>query len=135
MWYATKRGKRRLIPQSFCVWINRLQDCPLKGRYEWKSITRTPWSAACWTKNEGQSYPHTMTCNQLDKEGDAGHSIIVTRWNGWRRKKPNDWPIVQMLSFLLAEVWKRKFSSGQTLARDRHQFSQAPGKSPVKRFE
>ena len=98
-----------------------------QGRYERKSMTRTPLSAACWTKNEGQSYLHSMTCNQLDKEGNAGHLIIVTGWNGGRRKKPNDWPIVQTPSFLLVEVWKRKYSSGQTLARDRFQFSQAPG--------
>ena len=70
-----------------------------------------------------------MTCNRLDKEGNAGHSIIVTGWNSGRRKKPNDRPIVQTPSFSLAEVWKRKFSFGQTLARDRRQFSQAPGKS------
>ena len=119
MWYATKRGKWRLIPLPLCVWINKLQDCLLKGKYEWKSVTRIPWSTACWTKNEGQSYPHSMTCNWLDKEGNAGRSIIITGWNGERRKKANDWPIVQTPSFSLAEVWKRKFNSGQTLARDR----------------
>ena len=133
-WYAIERGKRRLVSLPFCVWINRPQDCPLEGGYERKSITRTAWSAACWTKNEGQSYPHFMTCNRLDKEGNAGHSIIVTGWNGGKRKKPNDWPIVQTPSFSLVEVWKRNFSSGQTLARDRRQFSQAPGKVTCKKI-
>ena len=40
-----------------------------------------------------------------------------------------------MLPFLLEEIWKRKFSSGQTLARERRQFSRLQGKSPVKRVE
>ena len=81
-----------------------------------------------------KSYPHSMTYYRLDKGGNAGHSIIVTRWNGGRRKKPNDWPLVQMPSFSLAEVWKRKFSSGQILARDRCQSSQAPGRISRKKI-
>ena len=72
-----------------------------------------------------KSYPHSMTYNRLDKEGNVGHSIIVTGWNGGRRKKSNDWPLVQTPSFLFVEVWNRKFSSGQILARDRRQSSQA----------
>ena len=63
-------------------------------------------------------------CNLLDKERNPGHSSIITGWNGGRRKKSNDWPIDQTPSFSLAEIWKRKFSSRQTLARDRRQFSQ-----------
>ena len=81
-----------------------------------------------------KSYPHSMTNNRLDKEGNAYHLIIVTGWNGGRRKKPNDWPFVQTPTFSLAEVWKRKFSSGQTLARDRRQSSQAPGKNSRKKI-
>ena len=73
-----------------------------------------------------------MTCNQLDKEGNAGQWIIVTGWNGERRKKPNDWPNA---IFFVSGSLERKFSSGQTLTRDRRQFSQALGKSPVKKVE
>ena len=86
-------------------------------------------------ENEGQSSSNSMTRSLLDKERNPGHSSIITGWNSGRRKKSNDWPIDQTPSFTLAENWKRKFSSGQTLARDRCQFSQAPGKSPVKRVE
>ena len=81
-----------------------------------------------------KSYPHSMTYNRLDKEGNAGHSIIVTGWNGGRRKKLNHWPLVETPSFSLAEVWKRKFSSGQTSARDRRQSSQSPGKISHKKI-
>ena len=63
-WYATERGKGRSIPLPFSVWINRPQDWPLKGIYERKSIPRTPWPAACWTKNGIQvtrvSWPDSM---------------------------------------------------------------------------
>ena len=106
------RGKGRSIPLPNGVWINRPQGLTAKA-----------------VRTKVKSYPHSMTNDWLDKEGNAGHSIIITGWNGGRRKKPNDWPLVQMPSFSLAEVWKWKFSSGQTLARDRRQFSQAPAKS------
>ena len=49
-------------------------------------------------------------------------------------QKPNDWPIDQTPSFLLEEIWKRKFSSGQTLARDRLQFSQLQEKVSRKKI-
>ena len=92
-----REGKGQSIPLPVCVWTNRPQDWPVKGRYEWKSITRTPWSAACWTvtnpgQNEGQSCPHSMTYNLLDEEKNPGHSSSMTGGNSGRRKKPNDWP-------------------------------------------
>ena len=87
------RGKGRSIPLPYGVWINRPQGLTAKSvRMKIKSCT------------------HFMTYNRLDKEGNAGHSIIVTGWNGGRRKRPNDWPLVRTPSFSLVEVWKRKFS-------------------------
>ena len=35
----------------------------------------------------------------------------------------------------LEEIWKRKFSSGQTLARDRRQFSQLRGTESLDRSQ
>ena len=78
-----------------------------------------------------------MTCSLLNKERNPGHSSIMTGFNSGRRKKSNDWPIgpkAKMPFFSLEKIWKRKFSSGQTLARERCQFSQLQVKSPVKRI-
>ena len=85
-------------------------------------------------QNEGQSYPLSMTYNLLNKERNLGHSSIITGSNGGRREKSNDW-LYRPFSAKMIPFCQRKFSSGQTLARDRRQFSQAPGKSPVKRLE
>ena len=36
---------------------------------------------------------HSMACSLLNKEGNLGHSSILTRRNSRRMKKPNYWPI------------------------------------------
>ena len=73
MWYATERGKVKINSPTLCVWTNKSQEWPLKGRYELKS-----------------NYLHSMTNNQLDREGNVGH------WVAWldeieRRRKEAKW--------------------------------------------
>ena len=55
-WYATERGKVRLISPTLCFWTKKSQDWPLKGRYERKL-----------------NYSNSMTCNRLDREWNVGH--------------------------------------------------------------
>ena len=50
-WYATERGKGKINSPTLCVWTNKSQDWPLKGRYEWKS-----------------NYSHSMICNESRSE-------------------------------------------------------------------
>ena len=48
--------------------------------------------------------------------------------------RPNDWPEPfppKNSTFSSEEIWKKILSFGQTLARDGHQVSQAPGKSRI----
>ena len=138
-WYATERGKVRVISPTLCVWTNKSQNWPLKGRYERKS-----------------NYSHSVTCNRLDRKGNVGHCSSMTGWNreeeerGFSDKKeivPFHQRKFGRESFFFGQksAWKdvliyrpklqvrspakRIFSFGRTLARDGRQVSQVPGKS------
>ena len=67
-WYATEGGKGKINSPNLCVWTNKFQDWPLKGRYERKSnyshsmiysesrsewkprAACTPWPVIGWTE-------------------------------------------------------------------------------------
>ena len=90
-WYATEREKVRLISPTLCVWTNKSQDWPLKGRYERKS-----------------NYSHSMICNESRSEWKPRAActpwslpswmerrmwVIVVAWpNDVEKEEPNDWP-------------------------------------------
>ena len=139
------------------------KDWPVKGRYERKSVTRKPRSKNLLNKvtnpgqNEGQSYLHSMTYNQLDKEGNEGHSSSMTGGNRGRRKsqlwmakhfgtkmipfrqrkfgkeslvwgqKSADKDIGSHPKLRVPSCAKRIFSSRQTLAKERRQVRQLRG--------
>ena len=62
------------------------------SQFPYPSVFESTGTKTDHLKDEGQSYPHSMTCNLLDKERNPGYLSILTRWNGGRRKKSNDWP-------------------------------------------
>ena len=114
-----------------------------------RSISRTPWPAACWTKNGIQvtqvSWPDPMVGQE--KSQMIGYRPFSAKMIPFHQRKfgkessvweqKSAWKDMLTYSQTLGGPLptKRIFSSGQTLATDRRQFSQASGKSPVKRVE
>ena len=72
----------------------------VKRRYEWKSIPRTLWPAACWTKKGFQvtwvSWPDSIV--------GEGKSLMIGPF---------------FCHFFIWGIWKRIFSSGQKSALER----------------
>ena len=96
------RGKGRSIPLPYGVWINRPQGLTAKA-----------------VRMEVKSYPHSMTYNRLDREGNAGHSSTTTGGNSGRRKKEK-WlarPFsAKMIPFRQKKFGKESLVWGQKLA-------------------
>ena len=55
-----------------------------------------------------KSYPKSKTYNRLDKEGNEGHSIIVTRWKVGEEKGPNDSPTGKKSIFFFSGNLEKK---------------------------
>ena len=96
MWYATERGRGKINSPTLCVWTNKSQDWPLKGKYERKS-----------------NYSHSMTCNRVGREGNVGHRSGMTGWS--REEEERGRMIGQSLrtknsAFSSEEIWKGIFS-------------------------
>ena len=111
--------------------------------------TRTAWPINCWTKKIIQFTPVAWPV-EIVGEGKSqmigyrpfSAKMIPFRWGNLEKKlqfedRNRRGKICWFIAKLREVPWltRRIFSSGETLARDRRQFSQAPGKSPVKRIE
>ena len=98
-WYATERRKEKINSPTLCVWTNKTQDWPLKGRYELKS-----------------NYLHSITYNWLDIEGNVGHcsSPNEIAWPGDIEEEGAKWLArafrAQNSAFSSEEIWKGIFS-------------------------
>ena len=109
--------------------------------------TCTPWPVICWTKKRIQvtlvAWPEEIAGE--GKSQMIGYRPFSAKMIPFRQRKFGKESLVfedrsrrGKICWLIAKLRevpspaRKIFSSGQTLARDRRQFSQAPGKSPVK---